>query len=522
MMKRIFSNILFSIPAVKRFAEKQFLSFNQKRLFAGAKVSRLVNDWITELEAINTALKYEFRQLLARSRELAANNEYVKGFLNRCVTNIVGHNGFTLQNRALRNDEPDDRVNILIENKWYEWGSKKYCSINKDLSFIEMQKLAVKMWKRDGNVLVRKIVDPENKFGFSLQLIDIDSLALKYNDTLNNGNEIIMGKEYNRNGNVVAYWLYINKPTSELLRQYSYNINAEAVRIPAEEILHFYIKDYPGQVLGLPEVTQSLLTLHNLRGYDEGVIINARAGAYKMGFIQSQPNQSISVQYDPDKVDSDGNMISEFTPGIIEKLPEGLEFKGWDPTYPHGEYVGYVKSVLRRIATGIGVAYANWVGDLEAVNFSSMRSGLLDERDNWKNDQTTFIEGFLLPIFNEWLKYAILSKQINLSFADYERVNQPEFIGRRWDWVDPSADIEAKVMAVNNNMMTLSDVMAEMGVDFEDYIRRRKRELEKLKEIKMLEQELFPDKGGTKSNKTNPPANGNNGNGKSLIKCLRI
>jgi lambda family phage portal protein len=195
--------------------------------------------------------------------------------------------------------------------------------------------------------------------------------------------------------------------------------------------------------------------------------------------------------YTGDSVDESGNIISSFGAGEIEKLPDGLTFKGWDPTYPSGEYPTFVKHILRRMATGLGVAYANWVGDLEAVNFSSMRSGLLDERDNWKDDQSSFREGVLIPIFDVWLKYAILSKSVLVGYSEYERVNQPEFIGRRWDWVDPRADVEAKVLAINNNMITLSEVMAEQGYDFNDYIRRRKKELEQLKEIKQLEKEMY-------------------------------
>lgn len=502
------SNILFKIKPIRKYAERQYLQHVVNRYFVGAKTSRLVNDWITELESINVALKNEYRQLLVRSRELAANNDYVKGFIKRCVTNIIGHKGFTLQNRAIRNNQPDDEINQLVENKFDEWSKREYADVNKSLSFCEMQKLMVKQWKRDGNVLIRKVYDKKNKFGFALQLLDVDSLAIKYNDRLSNGNVVKMGIEFNKYNQRVAYHFYVDNNNDSYFNYYSYNYYNNTVRIPAEEIIHFYTSDYPSQILGIPAITSSLITLHNLRGYDEAAIINARAGAYKMGFIQTQPNQNLHSQYVGDKIDDQGNIISEFAPGVIELLPAGLEYKGWDPSYPHGEYPSFVKAILRRIATGIGVAYANWVGDLESVNYSSMRSGLLDERDNWKDDQSSFIDGVMIPIFNEWLKYAILNKQINVSFADYDKVCKPEFIGRRWDWVDPRADIEAKVMAVKNNLTTLTDVMAEMGVDFEDYIRRRKKELEKLKEIKELEMEIYPDK--VMMNKTN-----NNGNGKS-------
>lgn len=488
------------------------------RYFQGASSNRLVADWITDLQSINKALRFEFKSLLSRSRDLAANNDYIKGFLKRCVTNIVGPNGFVLQNRALKNNEPDDEVNQMIEEKWEEW-SHRYAT--KEVTFTELQKIAVKQWKRDGNVLIRKMVGRQvNKFGFKLELLNIEQLDLAYNDRLSNGNVVIMGVEFNKSNERVAYWIRATKPENEISYLYTYDAIRNSIRIPAEEIYHFFTRDFPNQVIGYPATASSLITMHNLSGYDEAAIINARAGASKMGFIQSQPNQTITQSYTGDTTDADGNIIASFSSGEIEQLPLGLEFKGWDPTYPHGEYPSFVKQILRRAATGLGVAYANWVGDLEAVNFSSMRSGLLDERDNWKDEQKSFVEGLLEPIYEDWLKYAILSGQVNISFAEYDRVNKPEFIGRRWDWVDPRADVEAKIMAVKNNLTTLTDVMSEMGVDFEDYIRRRKKELEKLRDIKLLENELFPDK-NTVLNKTTEQQN-NNGNGKSLKKYIEV
>lgn len=517
-MNNLFYQILFSIPPIRRFAQKQYQNLKM-RYFQGASSNRLVADWVAELESINKALKYEFKSLLARSRDLAANNDYIKGFLKRCVTNIVGPNGFILQNRALKNNEPDDNVNQEVEDKWYEW-CKKYAA--REITFTELQKLAVKQWKRDGNVLIRKLVGKDtNKFGFKIELLNIEQLDLAYNDRLSNGNVVIMGVEFNRNNERVAYWIKVAKPEKELSYTYTYNTTRDSIRIPAEEIYHFFTRDFPNQVIGYPATASSLITMHQLHGYDDAAIVSARAGAHKMGFIQSQPNQTISGAYRGDGEDSDGNIISSFSVGEIEQLPAGLEFKGWDPSYPNGEYAPFVKQILRKAATGLGVAYANWVGDLEAVSFSSMRTGVVDERDNWKDEQMSFVEGLLEPIFNDWLKYAMLSNQVNISFAEYDRINQPEFIGRRWDWVDPRADVEAKVMALKNNLTTLTDVMAEMGVGFEDYIRRRKRELEKLKDVRLLENELYPEKNAVV--KTIEPQNNNgNGNGKSLKKYLEV
>ena len=490
-MNKTLAKYLMMIPALRKLGQNQYNQINVRK-YAAAATSRFTNDWVTEQGSINKDIKAAFKSLLSRARDLAKNNDYVRGYLKRCVTNIVGPEGFKLQNRAITvNGEPDEAVNIEIETKWREWCKRDNCTVHKNLSFIEVQKLLINQWKRDGNILVRKIVSKSfNKFGFALELLEIDLLDIDYTETLRSGNAVIMGIEFNNWKQPIAYYFKSNKASDELTQNYYGYSRQNVKRVPADEIIHHFTRDHSNQLLGVTALAQSMLTFHDLQGYDQAAIINARAGASKMGFIQTQPN-AMPTAYEGDSTDTNGNIISNFSFGEIEQLPQGLEFKGWDPTYPSGEYPSFVKHILRRMATGLGVAYANWVGDLEAVNFSSMRSGLLDERDNWKDDQSTFREGVLIPIFNEWLKYGIASGKIELNFFEIDRINQPEFIGRRWDWVDPRADVEAKKLAIDNNMMTLTDVMAEQGYDFNDYIRRRKKELEQLKEIKELEKSMY-------------------------------
>jgi len=502
-MNKTLAKILFKIPAVKRYAQKQYqLNTINVRRYAAAASSRFTADWVTEQGSINNEIKQAHTQLLSRARDLAKNNDYVRGFLKRCVTNIIGPDGFKLQMRAvLASGEPDEVVNVELENKFDEWSKRENCTVHKNLSWIEVQKLMVNQWKRDGNILLRKVTgkSAQNDFKFSLELLEVDLLDTEMNEQLKGGNAVILGIEFNNWKQPVAYYFKSNTAADEISRNFYGYARENVKRIPASEIIHHFTRDHSNQLIGVTALAQSMLTFHDLQGYDQAAIINARAGASKMGFIQTQANQ-MPVPYTGDSEDESGNVISNFGFGEIEQLPAGLEFKGWDPTYPQGEYPNFVKHILRRMATGLGVAYANWVGDLEAVNFSSMRSGLLDERDNWKDDQSSFREGVLIPIFNEWLKWAMVSGSAAVPYSEYKRVNQPEFIGRRWDWVDPRADIEAKVLAINNNIITLSDVMAEQGYDFNDYIRRRKKELGQLKEVKLLEKELFGKEKDTQQN----------------------
>jgi capsid protein len=102
------------------------------------------------------------------------------------------------------------------------------------------------------------------------------------------------------------------------------------------------------------------------------------------------------------------------------------------------------------------------------VNYSSLRSGAIEERDSWKVIQDWFIENVMNPIFSEWLKWALLTGQIPLPYAGYNKFNAPEFRARGFDWVDPSKDIDADIKAINEGLETRSAVCARRGIDFEE------------------------------------------------------
>ena len=55
-----------------------------------------------------------------------------------------------------------------------------------------------------------------------------------------------------------------------------------------------------------------------------------------------------------------------------------------DPRFPTNTHKEFMQSVLRNISSALLVMYPSLANDLEGVNFSSIRAGLVDERDMWR------------------------------------------------------------------------------------------------------------------------------------------
>jgi lambda family phage portal protein len=187
----------------------------------------------------------------------------------------------------------------------------------------------------------------------------------------------------------------------------------------------------------------------------------SRVAAAKMGFFTKE--KSTVAGFAGDDVDDDGNTITEAAPGTFQELPAGMDFKAFDPEHPTANFAAFTKSVLRGVCAGLNVSYTGLSGDLEAVNYSSIRAGLLDERDAWRALQYWMIQHFCRPVFADWLWMALLSGEIALPAAKYEKFLAATFRPRGWSWVDPEKDADASQKAIAAALTTHTDVLADQG-----------------------------------------------------------
>ena len=148
----------------------------------------------------------------------------------------------------------------------------------------------------------------------------------------------------------------------------------------------------------------------------------------------------------------------------------GMDFKTVDFQHPNGAFGDFNKAVLRGVASGLGVSYNTLANDLEGVNYSSIRAGLLDEREEYKTHQSFIIDHLCRPVFFAWLEQALLTDTLQLPAEKMDKFNAAEFRGRRWQWVDPLKDVQANITSIEAGLKPRRQVVSEMGGDFEDVI----------------------------------------------------
>lgn len=446
----------------------------RRQFFSAASVGRLTSSWTTTNTKANSEIFRDLKLLRARSRELARNNDYMKMYLGLVERHIVGPKGFGFQSKVAKaSGEQEIELNRAIEEAFSHWAKAKNCDVTGRLGFAAMCRHVASTWARDGEVLIRKVRGNINEYGFSLQVLEADQLNENHNQDLRNGHKIIMGVEIDKWGRPVAYHINpIGSQDSVFRYDYSYT---EPERVPASDVIHLYIPLRPHQVRGIPTAHAAMLRLNMLGGYEEAELVASRLAASKMGFY-TRNDEGVG----PDALEDDVNSLAqEAEPGAIEILPYGVDFKSWDPNHPAGHFDSFCKSMIRGIACGLGTSYATLSGDLTSVNFSSIRAGLLEERDGWMVLQDWFVESFLEKIYPDWLSMAVLAGKIDLSGHKLdELVRAAAWMPRRWQWVDPLKDAQANQMMVQMGVKAPSDLIREMGRDPEDVYRQIKADKE--------------------------------------------
>lgn len=443
-----------------------------RRGFDAANTGRLFSDWLTLPKSADSDLRYTLKAIRARSRDLCQNNDYARRYLDLVATNIVGAKGITLQVRAR---EPDGRLdqiaNQTLETAFYAWGRPGVCTVDGRLSWIDAQRIFIESVVRDGECFVLFVEDNANPYRFRLQFIDSDLVDQDKNEVLSNGNQIRMGVEVDSTGRPVAYYVKTKHPDDYQMGASPY---IKDQRIPADRMIHAFRQDRIGQTRGAPWTATSMTRLKMLGGYEEAELVAARIGASKMGFFVSESGD----EYQADGTNGDGTLNMDVQPGTFNQLPAGVDFKPYDPQHPSTAFRDFEKAMLRGIASGLGVSYTSLANDLEAVSYSSIRQGLLEERDHWRVVQYWMVEHFCDPVYRRWLRQTLDSGVVNLPSNKYGKFVATQWVPRGWQWVDPRNEAEAQIVAINNGLMTRTQALAERGLDIEDVLTERRNEEE--------------------------------------------
>ena len=453
--------------------------------------------WLPRNKSADAEVKRDYKLIMARCRDLARNNPYIKGVLRKLCDNVI-RNGIRPQAKVrVSPDKLDKALNRRLEQRWRKWSRKKYADVSGHDSVASMQKLVLRHIWTDGEILVHRVWDAgllkKGVVPFRVELLESDLLADFVDGPLKNGNIARRGIEFDRKtGRPVRYHLLSSHPGD-----YQFLAYKDVYEIPASEIIHVFEKERAGQTRGVSWFSAVVMEAFDLSEYQSFERIGAKLAAAFGIFIKTQYPEMMGNGIHPlgGELPSD-NTTEEIPkyidPGRIQKLPAGTEIQFASHKRPGDSYEPYVKQSLKGLSAGSSTSYSTFSNDYSDSSYSSDRSAKLEERLSFQGQQSFSNEKLndgLWLWFLEGLYLAGLEPMPDFPVDQDKYTEAVEWQNPGWTWVDPLKDSKAAATDLSNGITTRKKLLASRGEDLDETIEQLIHEERLLLELNKLKAE---------------------------------
>ena len=393
------------------------------------------------------------RTLRVRSRYEVANNTYAQGMLKTLADDTIG-TGPRLQMLT-----DNDKFNSQIEKDFASWAER--------IDLAGKLRTIRKARCQDGEVFILLAENPRFNAAdvqLDIQLIEADRVT---DGSFSTAENCIDGIIFDNFGNVKSYRILKCHPGSNKFAEKF----MEYQDVPAENVIHYFQIERPGQHRGIPEITSALPLFAQLRRFTLAVLSAAEAAADFAGILYTDaPAGGESDEVDPmDSIELHRNMLVT--------MPAGWKMGQMDPKQPCSSYAEFHSKLLNEIARCLSMPYNIAAGNSSGYNYAS---GRLDHQTYFKSlrvERANIDIKILNPIFERWLREYSLVKGVKIKTSEHS-----------WFWdgfehVDPGKEANAIDIKLANGTTTYAIEYAKQGLDWETAFNQLAKEKKKMAEL---------------------------------------
>lgn len=296
---------------------------------------------------------------------------------------------------------------------------------------------------RDGECVIQTVVE-----GGELK-IDILDTARSARGVYSAPLRIYDGVEYDRNMRPVAYYYRRDGGADESV--------SNLIRIPAEDAIRLWIREFKGQTHGLPWLNASVRSMDLLNEFDRAVLERAKNTVPLTGYWE------VADRYQQENMQPERNRgLAILQPGEMIERPEGYTFHSTDFAFPTGAYSTYRKAALASSAVGGRISYFSLSSDLEGANYSSLRHGKLDD-DNYYRSIQAVVMAFLSRIYRKFVQHYRMYSSTMAARMQLDAAPRPVWIGPAAPYLDPEKMVKAQTQQLLNNTIGVSEIISNSG-----------------------------------------------------------
>ncbi len=403
----------------------------------------------------------------SRARYEVANNSIARGIVLTLANDLIG-TGPRLQMLT-----DDANLNRVIEQAFSNWARTVHLASK--LRTMRMARAT------DGEAFAILQTNPNlnSPVKLDLRLVEADRVTtpgygLLGKQTDGKPGNAVDGIMFDAFGNPATYHVLKNHPGGIV---YTTAIG-EKDDVPARDMLHWFRTDRPEQRRGLPDIMPALPLFALLRRYTMATLTAAETAA-ELAIIMktTAPAGGDAAEVEP-------WVTMEMARNTIMFSPEG-----WEPSQMKAEHPGEVfepfrKAMINEIARCLNMPRNIAMGDSSEYNYAS---GRLDHQTYFKSNgvERSELEAIAPDrILSAWMSEAILVTDLLPLPARLLGGDLPH----QWFWdghehVDPRKEASAQDIDLKNTSTTLAAVYAKKGMDWEQELRQRAKEIKMCTEL---------------------------------------
>lgn len=427
---------------------------DQRRGYEGGRRNRHTDGWVAGSSSADGQIGPAAPVLRERMRDLVRNNPHAAMAVQVLVNNMVGAG---IRPRAKTGNAA---LNKRVDKLWELWARQADAHGHGDIYGVMALSVREMIEGGDcfavphfGTAAPGRGVPP-----LQIELREADHLDVGKNALLDGGGEIRDGVEYDAKGRRVALWLFDHHPGDNRMMRWT----KDSRRVAVDRVAHLFERQRV-QSRGVPWGAPSLIDMRHFDDWRNTELIRKKTEACLAGVLLSDEEPQTDANGKSLGVvmqDSEGNIVEEFTPGMIASVRGATSFETVTPQATGG--VGEWSRVqLHAVAAGFRVPYCLMTGDLKENNFASSRVGLNEFRRMVEMMQWTCIIPMLLEPVWAWFIQAAQLAGLLPDRGDYVA----EWAPPRFESVNPKQDVDADISEVRAGFVSPQMMIAKRGYD---------------------------------------------------------
>lgn len=489
---------------------------------AADRYDQALSLWAPPIRSADADLLPEKEILDARSRDMVRNDAYVQGGANLHKDNIVGSQYLLNARPATKvlfgkqDDRWEEAFQEEVEEKFDLWAESpdNWVDAARRNTFTELVRMVVGISMFSGEFLasVEFIKDDGSPFSTAIQLIDLDRLStapLSYMEE-----NVRSGIRMNSRGAPIAYQVRTQHPNDLTWKMGLPDWKEVAVRKPwgRLQMIHIYEQTRVDQSRGVAEMVTALKEMrmaHKLR--DVNLQRHVTQALYAATITSDLPTEAVMASLgSTSNSEQVAEALGKYANGYLSEVgkyageAKGLRVDGvriphlypgtkLDLTSPAKDSsigTDFEQSILRYIASAIGVSYEQLSRDYTNTNYSSARAAMTETWKYMQSRKKFVADKFASIIYRLWLEEAINNDHL-VSFPKamaptlytkgvlnlkFQAISRADWVGASRGQIDELKETQAAVLRINNGLSTAEDELARLGKDFRKVYRQLARE----------------------------------------------